>query len=206
MNTDTLTRRGLSFLVALVAAVCSFSCNESLPTYVQPKNIVSIRVGTVEQLDDHLAPPGRQVVHITVLGQNTYDEVFWDSVNIQGTMRIWWKRIPVRYRTLYLTEKNFTDRSMIHNGKMLLVPGAQFSLDVYWNMKSDDGLYLPSQMDFSNLNYKTCSPNVSCANPEDFVIEVSLNVYKRLGFLQAPPFEFTFIGRVCKAGGYPPCM
>ena len=87
----------------------------------------------------------------------------------------------------------------------LLIPGQQFSLDVTWNLRSDDGIYLPSEMDFTRLRQRYCDPNVRCANPENFVVEVSLNVYDRLGYISAPAKVFVFVGRTCDAPGYPPC-
>jgi hypothetical protein len=180
-------------------------CDESLPTYSPPGNVLAVRVANVEQLSDHVAPPNAQMVHFVIVGENTHDEVFWDSVDVKGTARVWWKRNPGRYRTLYLTVKNFTDRNLIHNGKLMLVPGQTFSMDVYWNVKTDDGLYLPTQMDFTDPNQKYCAANVVCAPPETFVIEVSLNVFDHLGYVSAPPLEFTFIARTCVLLGYPPC-
>jgi predicted component of type VI protein secretion system len=192
-------------LLGVLASLLSLSCQESLPTYVAPTNVLALRVSSVEQLNDHLAPPGRQAVHIVIVGENIHDEVFQDTVDIRGSIRIWWKRKPGRYKTIYLSEKSLTDRSLVHNRKMLLVPGQQFSMDAVWNLRSDDGIYLPSEMDFLKLRQRYCDPNVRCATPEVFVIEVSLNVYDRLGYIAAEPLEFTFIGRTCDVGGYPPC-
>ena len=183
----------------------SLSCKESLPVRVFPDKVITLQVSSVDQLNDHLAPPGKQKIHIVVLGENIYDEVFWDTVSIKGSMRIWWKRKPERYRTLYLTEKNLTDRSLIANKRMLLLPGQTFAMEIYWDMRNDWGLYLPSEMDFLNLDSRSCASNVACGNSEEFVIELSLNVYDRLGYLTAVAKEFTFYPRICKCPGYPPC-
>jgi len=195
-----------NLLLASVAlsALLSLSCEESLPSYVAPTNVLALRVASVDQLNDHLAPPGNQAVHIVIVGENIHDEVFQDTVNIRGSMRIWWKRRPGRFKTIFLSEKSLADRSLVHNRKMLLVPGQQFSMDAVWNLRTDDGIYLPSEMDFAKLRQRYCDPNVRCATPEEFVIEVSLNVYDRLGYIAAAPREFTFVGRVCDNVG-PPC-
>ncbi|MBI1807589.1 MAG: hypothetical protein HYR76_11115 [Ignavibacteria bacterium] len=152
-----------------------------------------------------MAPPGAQIVHFVVIGENAHDEVFQDSVDVKGSVTIWWKRKPNRSRTVYITEKNFTDRNLIHNKKLLLVPGQKFSLDIYWDLRTDFGLYLPDEMDFSRLRQRSCASNVACATPEDFVVEVSLNIFNRLGYVLAPAREFKFIGRACVNCGYPPC-
>jgi hypothetical protein len=191
------------FIVGL--AIVSWSCKESLPVRVFPDTVISLQISSVDQLNDHQAPPGRQQVHVVVIGENIYDEVFWDTVNIKGSMRIWWKRKPERYRTLYLTEKNLTDRNLIANKRMLLLPGQTFSLETTWDLKNDWGLYLPSEMDFLNLTARTCDANVACGNSEEFVIELTINIYDRLGYLNVPAKEFTFYPRICKCPSYPPC-
>lgn len=193
-------------LLALLAlSLLVLSCDERLPTYVAPANVLALRVTTIEQLNDHFAPPGNQEVHLVIVGENVHDEVFQDTVDFRGSVRIWWKRKPGRFKTIFLSEKNLTDRTLVHNRKMLLVPGQQFSMDVLWNLRSDDGIYLPSEMDFLKFRQRSCDPNVHCATPEEFVVEVSLNVFDRLGYIGAPAKEFTFIARACNVEGYPPC-
>ncbi len=188
-----------------VMIITSLSCNETLPDYHSPGNVLAVSTYSYEQLNDHIAPPNRPLVHFVVMCQNVHDEVFWDSVDVKGTMRIWWKRKPSRVRTLPISITNLTDRTIIRNGKLLLVPGQQFTLDFYWNLKSDYGLFLVEEMDWSNPTRKYCAPNVYCAPPEIFVVEVSLNIYDRLGAVSAPPREVTIIGRSCVCGGFPPC-
>jgi len=194
-----------TFLFLLTSSILSISCKESLPVYVPPDKVIAIKVSKIEQLNDHIAPPNRPMVHFVIQGENIYDEVFWDSVNIKGSMRIWWKRKPVRYRTIYLTEKNLTDPTLIRNRKMMLLPGQRFSLEAYWDVRSDDGIFLPNEMDFSYLLKRYCEHNVACGSPEDFVVEVSLNVYDRLGYLIASPVEFIYRPRACVCPVFPPC-
>lgn len=192
-------------IITFVLIILTFSCSENLPVYEMPQNVMALEVTKVEQLNDHVAPPNRPMVHIVLVGENIFDEVFYDSVNIEGSMRIWWKRKPKRFRTLYLTEKNLSDRSLIRNGRMMLLPGQRFSLETYWDVKTDDGMWLVSEMDFSYTMRRYCDYNVICATPEDFVIEVTLKVYDRLGYITAPPKEFKYIGRACVCYSYPPC-
>ncbi len=195
MKSEVLTAR-------IAAALCvgwllaASGCNESLPVYEDPKDVMRISVVAVEQLDDHLAPPGRQQVRIVLQGVNTYEEPFLDSVRIEGTMKIIWERQPFRYRTVKLTRRDLTDASLVTNGKMLLLPGQAFSMEIFWNMRSDDGVYLPALMNFAWLTRRVCAPNIACADPESFIIETTLNVYDQIGVLQAPPAKFTFVARI----------
>src|ERR1043166_8617689 len=177
----------------------SLSCNERLPVYVAPANIFSLRVAKIEQLNDRQAPPKHQAVHIQLIGENIFDEVFQDSVDIKGTMRIWWKRKPQRFRTLSLSLENFTSRDLIHNGRMLVVPGQQFVVETTWNLKTDDSVYLAGieEMDYSYPLNRVCDYNIACADPEAFIVEAELNVYDRLGYMKAEPKEFVFVGHFC---------
>ncbi len=197
--------RHAGFLLAGGVLLLLTSCHETLPEYSTPGNVLDVSLASYEQLNDHIAPPLRPLVHLVVECRNVHDEVFWDSVDIRGTMRIWWKRKPSRYTTIPITEKNLTERSIVHNGKLLLAPGQQFTFDTYWDLKTDFGLFMIEEMDWSNPNRKYCAANVYCAPPEIFVVELSLNVYDRLGFVTAPPTEITIIGRACVLLGYPPC-
>jgi hypothetical protein len=199
-----LERRCIPALIA-GAALLGLSCHETLPDYHSPGNVLTVTTYSYEQLNDHVAPPNHPLVHIVVTCQNIHDEVFWDSVDVHGTMRIWWKRKPSRFRTLPITDKNFSDRSLIHNGKLLLVPGQTFSLDCYWDMRTDYGMFVPEEMDWTNPNQKYCAANVYCAPAEIFVVEVTLNVYDRLGSVTAPSHEITIIARSCVCNGFPPC-
>ena len=193
-------------LLILLLGIISLTCKENLPTYEFPKNVLTLQISGMGQLNDRVAPPPSMVVHVKLVGQNVYDEVFQDSVNVRGSMRIWWKRFPFKYRTLYITEKNFSDRSLIHNGKLTLLPGQQFSLDVYWNCKTDDSVYLPPEMIGQSLYQAECIPKISCGEPEQLIVETSLNVYDRIGVLIVPPGEFTFIPKRCRGCAPPLCI
>ena len=208
MKCKTFVRHILHKIPFLIFGIMSVTCEETLPAYVFPQNVLSFQVTGIEQLNDRVAPPTSMVVHIKLVGKNIYDEVFQDSVDVKGAMRIWWKRFPFQYRTLYLDEKNFSDRSLIHDGRLTLVPGQQFSMDVYWNCKTDDSTYLPPKMieqSLPPLYPKQCGDNVLCGEPEQFIVETTVTIYNRIGVLLAPPGEFTFTPKRCMGCGQPPC-
>ncbi|HEY6192530.1 MAG TPA: hypothetical protein VI215_09440 [Bacteroidota bacterium] len=205
MNSKGLKASG-RFLLIACAALAPLSCKESLPTYVFPSNIMSFRVATIEQLSNRLARPGHQAVHMVLVGRNTFDEVFEDSVDIKGSVRIWWQRKPRRFRTIALSEQNLVDPSLVVEGKMMLLPGQEFGLDFTWDMRTDDSLYLPSEMVFTNeRRERQCDYSVVCSDPETFVVEASISVYNKIGVVTAPPREFVFIGTLCINSTGPYC-
>ena len=190
-----LLRHILPTAFIAAAALWSLSCHETLPVYVEPTNILALKVTRMEQLNDHAAPPGNQMERIVFSCENIFDEVFQDSVNIRGALYIWWKRKPTRVRTIYITMANMRERDLITNGKLLLTPGEQVSFEAFWNMKGDDSLYFPDEMNFAFLRKRQCWYNTACSDPEEFVVEASLNLYDRLGTLTAPAASFIFVGR-----------
>ena len=206
MKCKSLLRQTLKYIVPVLLASLSLTCNESLPTYTFPKNVFSVDVTLIEQLTNRVARPGHQMVHLVITGRNNFDEVFYDSAKIKGTVRIWWRRKPLRYITLYLTEKNLTNPGIIQNGKILLTPGQQFSMSAFWNVKSHDSLYLPDEMDFTyaSSSRRGCDYNVLCSDPEEFVFETSLQVYEKIGYVSAPMREFVFLGTACLYCGVGP--
>lgn len=198
--------RIIAFCCIGCACLLGLSCNESLPVYSPPTNILALRVSTIEQLSDRAAPPpSRQAVRIVFTGQNIHDEVFQDSIDIKGSVRIWWKRKPQRFRTMYLAEANFKEKNLISSGKLLLVPGQQITLETIWNLKSDDSVYLPNDMNYRNLRSRPfCGPNLKCADPEEFIVEAAASIYNRIGYISAPPASFVFIAKTCYLCGQGP--
>ncbi len=202
-----LLKAGMMLGFAAVMAL-SWSCNESLPTYNFPANVMNLNVVLAEQMSIRVAPPGYQRSQIVLEAQNVFDEVFYDSVDIRGSIRIWWKRQPQRYVTLTLTADNLSNPSLIQNGKLMLLPGQKITMTAFWDMKSSDSVYLPYEMDFTYATLKrVCNYNVICSDPEVFVVESSLTIYDKLGAIVAAPVEYTFVGTKCRncGGGGPYC-
>ncbi len=187
-------------VLAIMLSLCSITCDEALPTYVAPKNVLSVHLETVEQLSDRLAPPpDHQMVRIRLMAQNTFDEVFFDTVNISGTMTISWVRRPLRVRNIRIEEKDFLDRGLIKNKKMMLLPGQQVGIQFYWDMKSDDSVYFPTEMNYIPAYNRNCGVylgnTVICSNPEEMIIEGHLSLFKNLDSVHVEPTAFSIIGR-----------
>lgn len=206
MNCNTPISR-IAFHVAFVLfGVMSITCDESLPTYKFPSNVLSVQVTRVEQVNDRLAPPGRQAVHFQITCENIYTDIFQDSVDVRGIVKVWWKRKPSRSRTIYITQKYFSNRSLIQNGQLTMLPGQQFTMDVYWNLKGDDSVSFLEDMMYQPLH--RCEPNnyaLFCADPEIFSVQPSISIFDRLGFIPSSSVDFPFVMEQCENCGVPPC-
>lgn len=195
------TRAALLLGIALLA----LRCNESLPAYVFPQNVLSLNVTDVEENWDRTAPIFNQQIRIRLEGENTYDEVFQDTLDVKGTMRIWWVRFPDIFRTIVLSEKDIKERELIHNGKLTLLPGQKFTMDIYWDLLTDSGMYVADKFNFTKIYLRECLPNIACSDPEQFVVETSLNVFDRLGYLKAEPKAFYVVAHTCISFEEAPC-
>ena len=196
------------FVVVIVGLIAFSSCDEMLPTYHFPQNVISANFSEVEQMSIRIAPPGYQKVYLVLEIENTYDDVFYDSVDIKGTITIWWQRKPQRYVTLNVSQSNMSAPSLISDGKLLMLPGQKISLSFIWDMKTNDSIYLPYQMSYTYATtVRSCDYNVICSDPEQFVVESSILLYDKLGYFSAPAVQFTFTGTECRNGcGGPYCL
>lgn len=195
MNCSCRTSQRLVALTLSLSSLLAVSCQESLPVYTAPANILAAEVVSIEQLNDRQAPPGAQAVRVLLSIENRHDEVFFDSVDIRGMIRFSWDRKRTRGRMLSIAERNLKNRDLIVHRRLLLVPGQRIFFEVIWNMKSDDSLYLPSEMNFAEARKRQCYYNVICADPEVFTAEASLKVFNSLAEVATVRKEFTFVGR-----------
>ncbi|MFI5250932.1 MAG: hypothetical protein ACHQQQ_00750 [Bacteroidota bacterium] len=195
----------LHALLIIFFALVALRCHESLPTYVFPSNVIGIQVLQINQVSDQTLPPQHQLIHIRLTGQNIYDVVFQDSIDLKGTLRIWMEQNPTLYRTYTLTYANLKEKYLVHDGKMTLLPGQKFTMDFVWNLRTDDGIFVGDKMNMVRGTLRNCGPNIICTDPYNFIVESSLNVYDRLGVLTADPISFQLIVKICNICGLPPC-
>jgi hypothetical protein len=120
-------------------------------------------------------------------------------------MTIWWQGTPQLSKTIPLSVEDLNQRNLISGKLLTLLPGQKFSMDIYWDCRSDGGIYLPARMNYTYLYQRLCSPNVACSDPVQFVIETSLKMFVHLDYVSAPDTTFTFVGRICYLCGIPPC-
>ena len=187
-------------LAMIVFAMFSITCDEALPTYVAPKNVLSVHLETAEQLSDRVAPsPYHSMVRVRLTAENTFDEVFFDTVNISGTMTISWVRRPIRVRNIKIEEKDFLERGLIKNGKMMLLPGQKVGIQFLWDMKGDDSVYFPYEMNYVPASDRACGVylgnTVICSNPEEMMIEGDVSIFKNLDPVHVEASTFNIIGK-----------
>lgn len=171
------------------------ACDESLPPYEQPQNALAITDVFPAQ---GLVDPGIEILNIYITGMNLYEETFDDTVNVQGEVRIWWKRHPEITATLPLSNGNFVPPTPIRGSRLTLETNDLFYMKTVWSLYTDDGQYL---IDLLNFSAHDVRGDYEYAKTETLVIEVELLVFRQIGMIRAEPVEYEFVGFRRVGGG-----
>ena len=153
------------------------SCDESLPTRIVPRDTLEIDHVLINQGTG----PAGIFMSISVEVQNAYEETFDGPVDVTGNIRIWWKQRPE-------IEANLPIRRHID---LQLDPGEGYFIDANWFLGTDDGQYVLELLDFSQNDIRY---GVLYAEPEVFVLDVKVTLFKETGLLISGPHEFTLQG------------
>lgn len=181
-------RRRFAVCLAGVLGLSVLSCDESLPPYTPPQDVLAITQvfaaqGTIN--------PGIPILNVLITGVNQYEETFEDTVNANGEVRIWWKRHPEFKATLPLSNGHFVPPTPIRGSRLTLDPGDTFHMKTVWYMMSDEGEYLIDLLDYSIDDVRG---DFEYARPETLMIEIELMIYRQIGMIRSDPVSFEFTG------------
>jgi hypothetical protein len=163
------------------------SCNESLPPYQDPRNVLQG------------VPRGKYVLsyfenslHVSFTIKNVYEETFQAEATFEGTLVITAKRSPAIQKTVHLAAQNITYAANYNKATRVLTldPVDSVVLSFTWNFVDDAGQDL-RVMFFRYL------PDTSClgryiASEETFLLQGSVNVYEKVPEVSGGPIEYTF--------------
>lgn len=159
----------------LVMLVCS--CDESLPTRIVPQNNLAITDVLISQ---QTGAAGIEVLTAFFV-KNTYEETFSGTVEVTGSIHIWWKERPH-------IEVNLPIRQHLY---LRLDPGERHQIEKRWHLQTDDDRYVLDLLDFSGNDVRH---GVRYARPADFLLEIRLTVFEETGLLTSGPHEFVLQG------------
>jgi hypothetical protein len=162
-------------------------CDESLPPYRQPENLLAI--DRIEISQGIYSVAGDYLVKFHIYGKNLFDETFSEPVNIQGNVHIWNKKQPDLTATLSLNNTNFGPNTNLSGNVLTISPGEEFELRVTWNSHTDDGEDLA---DFINGSTQTIS--AKSEDMRDFYVQAEVTLFEELGLIQSVPVLFVFNG------------
>lgn len=196
----------------ILSSLSLYSCNESLPSYTEPKDFLtgSIRsIGQTEVQYSHadvndisktsvsiFSPP--QVFFIDII--NTFDETIQDQPEISGTMVLICDAVPNANATINLSQSNISTFQYNPVTKLLtLDPGDTLRLRVSWSYKTDDGKWGFQKADVESETVDGSGRFMTRAHkPIIYTVTAKVKLFKQVGPLTAKPVEIAvqYSGRI----------
>jgi len=174
-------------LSLVVAMAVSMSCDESLPPYQDPRNVLQ---GTPR--GKYVLTVSENSLHVSFTIKNVYEETFQAQAILNGTLVITAKRDPTIQKTFQLTESNVTYAANYNRatGVLTIDPQDTVVLSATWDFIDNVGEDL-------RLMFFRYAPDPSClgrhiAQEETFLIQGSMKVFEKLPDVSGGPSEYTF--------------
>jgi hypothetical protein len=212
---------------ALLFLFCStfigiWGCNESLPVYTPPENVLKASIGALNtpidtvrysMLDDN----NPNLVRVTLTSPfhgyelaivNNYEETIQDDLDVEGQLELAWVEKPELKAVIPITNTSFYDGDLDPvTGLLTINPGDTVRFRVYWNFR-----LTTTDWAFSQVHY-TDGPAVVVGPMQVFSdrfhkamllnATVKVKVFRSLSFIEAQTKEsipVLFKGRIT----YPP--
>jgi hypothetical protein len=178
----------LLITVALAMALAvSMSCDESLPPYQNPSNVLEGKVRA-----QYVLSFSENSMHVFFTVTNVYEETFQGQAPLTGTLVVTSKRNPQVQKTFHLTANNISYAASYDKatGVLTIDPGDSVVFSSTWDFIDDAGQDLRLTF-FRYVADTSCSGRV-IAPDETFVLQGSAKVYDKLPEVSGGPIEYTF--------------
>ena len=177
------------FLVSsllLIVIACSMSCDESLPPYLDPRNVfqATVRAQYILAINDNS-------VLVFFVARNSYEETFQGPGVLSGTLKLTSRRDVTVQKTFELTAANLTHSTNYNSGNGILTVDPKDSVVFLarWNLTDDGGRDL-REFFFSYRTDPTCTLR-QIAREEIFVMQGSVKLYDKIETVSSRPTEFS---------------
>lgn len=177
--------RGMySVAVILSGSLLVLSCEESLPPYDDPREVVD---GTVRGRYELFFGDNRLKVDIFLV--NTFDETFQARAFFEGEGVITLRRKPSVQKTFTITPDLFVSGTYNRfTGILTMDPGDTVRLTYVWNFVDDNNRDL-RDLEFQYVQDPSC-PGRMIAREEMFVLRARVKVYDKIREVVSAPWEF----------------
>lgn len=167
-------------LTTIFAAVLLFSCEENLPPYEDPRDLLASSVDAIYMIDD-----STNAMNVVVTVRNRYDEQMEGTLNLEGRITITSARDNIVRRQIEINP------SMIRlapgynpvTGRLVLNPNQVVRIEFRWNFVDDTGFDLSTGY-FVLRGDPTCQSRCY-AQPEDFYLDARVNLFSQTRPAQA---------------------
>jgi len=167
-------------------------CEESLPTYSPPRDIVRMTklqavTATVQ------AGPGsvRSYLIFLIDGVNNYDDTLQDTADVTGNINIWFEEHPEWKATLPLNNWNIVDPTDYRNGVLTLDHEEQFHLRTDWYLFTDDGTDILDELTYVDTVEQS---GIVYAAPETVSFNVNLSLFSQVEETESDTQKYGFTG------------
>ncbi|MEK6571037.1 MAG: hypothetical protein AABZ61_06680 [Bacteroidota bacterium] len=174
-------------LILAVVSVTINSCDENLPPYRDPSDLME---GKIEGQYVLIISDNSVKVFVTI--RNVFDETLEGRAPLEGAVEIESLRDPRLRKSVPLRPSNLINARGYNGnlGVLTIDPGDSIRLGYSWNLIADNGTDLRSQF-FRFTSDATC-PGRLIANEETFILRGELKVFDRLPAVRCGPAPFTF--------------
>ena len=174
-------------LILTVVSVTINSCDENLPPYRDPSDLME---GKIE--GQYVLTISDNSVKVFVTIRNVFDETLEGHAPLEGAIEIESLRDPRLRKSVPLRVANMISVHGYNSslGLLTIDPGDSIRLGYSWNLIADNGTDLRSQF-FRYTPDATCQDRL-IANEETFILRGELKVFDRLPAVRCGPAGFAF--------------
>jgi hypothetical protein len=165
----------------------SMSCDEALPPYQDPRNVLEgiFRAQYILLMDDNS-------LHVRVVINNAYDETLQGPALMQGTVHITSKSDLSIEKTLQYSAANIVHHTAYNRttGILTIDPKDSLVFEASWNFIDNAGGDVRQRL-FQYVPDPSCGFR-SIALEETFVLRGSFKVFERTSEVNVGPTEYSF--------------
>ena len=172
--------------ILLLAMAVSMSCDESLPPYLDPRDVLQ---GSLS--GRYILTVNQNSVLVSFTVKNIYEETFQAPAILRGTVQITSKRYLSIQKTFQFTSANLAHANNYNpaSGVLTIDPQDSIVLTTNWNFIDDAGKDLRQTL-FAYSADQTCGFR-RIALEETFILKGSVKVYDKVSDASAGPTEFS---------------
>jgi hypothetical protein len=137
--------KALVLFAVLICCFAFFSCDEELPSYKPPENLLRTELGVSDNFINRFVYCGDgsktwnlDPIIFKIIAINTFDETLQGPANfVSGKVEIWQREDPDFGRTIFIS--GAVDPRHVRNNVLTLDPGDTLEVGVAWYHEDDTG-------------------------------------------------------------------
>jgi len=173
-------------LVLLLGTILHISCEESLPTYLDPSDLLALT-----DISAEVSGVQRSSLNIHIKGVNNYDDALYDTAGVNGTLHIlipdnghWEVDLPIQ-------NANIKDATEYDGRFLTIAPDDTFHLHIIWNLVIGDTLDI---LPFFSVDFINSKTGVKYLDPVPVKYWAEFSLYDQAGYIEFDTLDYEFEG------------